>query len=63
MCCEQLICARCSGRVAEARCATCRATRAALHHDRGDRSTLTVPILVGVLVVLYLVLTLYLRTT
>ncbi|MDQ6873621.1 MAG: hypothetical protein M3042_00955 [Actinomycetota bacterium] len=31
MCCEQLICARCAGPVAEARCPVCRSARAGLH--------------------------------
>ncbi|HEX5493469.1 MAG TPA: hypothetical protein VFX70_02700 [Mycobacteriales bacterium] len=63
MCCEQLICARCAGRVAEARCPTCRAARDALHHRDGDRSAYTVPILVGLVTVLYLILAIYLRSS
>jgi hypothetical protein len=35
MCCEDLVCARCSGPVAEGRCPTCRAARAELHHHTG----------------------------
>jgi hypothetical protein len=62
MCCEQLICAHCAGRVAEGRCASCRATRDALHHGADDRSAYAVPILVGLVVMLYLILTLYLHT-
>jgi hypothetical protein len=33
MCCEDLVCARCAGPVAEARCPACRAARATLHHS------------------------------
>jgi hypothetical protein len=32
MCCDDLVCARCAGPVAEGRCPACRAARAALHH-------------------------------
>jgi hypothetical protein len=35
MCCEDLVCARCAGSVAEGRCPTCRAARAELHHHSG----------------------------
>jgi hypothetical protein len=35
MCCEDLVCARCAGPVAEGRCPTCRAARAELHHHSG----------------------------
>jgi hypothetical protein len=34
MCCEHLLCAACSGPVSEARCPTCRSSRAELHHHR-----------------------------
>jgi hypothetical protein len=34
MCCEHLICARCTGPVAQARCHSCRAARADLHGPR-----------------------------
>ena len=32
MSCEHLICAQCSGPVAEARCTVCRAAKSDLHH-------------------------------
>ncbi|HVE98576.1 MAG TPA: hypothetical protein VNA12_05290 [Mycobacteriales bacterium] len=35
MCCEQLLCAACGGRVAEARCATCAVSRAQVHRSPG----------------------------
>jgi hypothetical protein len=35
MCCEDLVCARCAGSVADGRCPTCRAARAELHHHSG----------------------------
>lgn len=31
MCCELLVCAACGGRVSEARCSTCAASRTAVH--------------------------------
>ena len=31
MCCDQLLCARCAGTVADGRCPTCRTARAELH--------------------------------
>jgi hypothetical protein len=31
VCCDQLICARCTGPVSEGRCSSCRAARAELH--------------------------------
>ena len=31
MCCEQLVCAACGGRVSDARCATCIASRESVH--------------------------------
>jgi hypothetical protein len=34
MCCEHLLCAACSGPVSEARCPTCRISRAEVHHHR-----------------------------
>lgn len=33
MCCDDLVCARCAGPVAEGRCPACRAARASLHHS------------------------------
>ena len=38
MCCENLVCGACAGPVVEARCPTCRATRAHMHGSR-----LTIP--------------------
>jgi hypothetical protein len=35
MCCDELLCARCTGRVADAGCPVCRAARAQLHHSSG----------------------------
>jgi hypothetical protein len=32
MCCENLVCGTCASPVVEARCPTCRATRAQMHH-------------------------------
>jgi hypothetical protein len=62
MCCDELVCARCGGRVAEARCPVCRAARAALHHRNGDWSAYAVPVLVGLVALLYLILVIYLHT-
>jgi len=31
MCCERLVCAACAGPVSEARCPTCRSSRAQVH--------------------------------
>jgi hypothetical protein len=33
MCCDDLVCARCAGPVAEGRCPVCRAARASMHHN------------------------------
>lgn len=38
MCCERLLCAACTGPVNEGRCATCRSSRAELHHHRANVS-------------------------
>lgn len=35
MCCELLVCASCNGRVSDARCSTCRASRAQVHSGTG----------------------------
>jgi len=32
MCCEDLVCARCTGPVSEARCPSCRSARDSMHH-------------------------------
>ena len=37
MCCEQLVCAACGGRVTDARCSTCVASRASVHGVSGSR--------------------------
>ncbi len=39
MCCEQLACAACGGRVTDARCSTCIASRAQVHGLAGVRLT------------------------
>ncbi|MCW2620805.1 MAG: hypothetical protein JWL64_407 [Frankiales bacterium] len=53
---EDLLCAACGGRVAEARCATC---RAALHRLRAEQPRLpTGPVLLAACVLLLLVLAL-----
>lgn len=62
MCCEQLVCAQCAGRVAEARCSTCRAARDALHHKDAGWSAYAVPLAVAAVLVLYLLLMVHLRT-
>ena len=45
MCCEQLVCAACAGRVSEGRCPTCRAYRDAHHADSPAWAGLAVPLL------------------
>ncbi|MEN3361828.1 MAG: hypothetical protein V7637_5810 [Mycobacteriales bacterium] len=45
MCCEQLVCASCAGRVSEGQCATCRAYRDAHHGGGPDWAGLAVPLL------------------
>lgn len=61
MCCEQLICARCAGRVSEARCPACRITRANLH-EQGREQFPVLPLLIALTVVLYLVILAYVHT-
>lgn len=46
MCCEDLVCARCAGPVAEGRCPSCRSARDSLHHST---FTLTPQLLAAVL--------------
>jgi hypothetical protein len=53
VCCEHLVCAACSGHVAEARCGVCASARARLH---GDTATLYVPEWLAALVVLLVTL-------
>ena len=60
MCCEQLLCAACGGRVSEARCATCAVSRAHVHD--GARWTLTPELAVLLLAIVGLV-TVALRAT
>lgn len=45
MCCEQLVCASCSGRVVDARCPVCRQMRSDLHHHSPDWQAFLVPVL------------------
>jgi hypothetical protein len=45
MCCEQLVCAACTGRVSEARCPVCRAYRDARHAGSTAWSSYVVPLL------------------
>lgn len=56
MCCEQLVCAHCSGRVAEGGCPTCRAARDSLHHRGGQWAGYAAPLALAVLLVVYVVL-------
>jgi hypothetical protein len=55
MCCEQLVCASCNGRVAEAGCPTCRASRADLHGGEQQAWSLPFLLLVAALVLLLVV--------
>ncbi len=55
MCCEQLVCASCNGRVAEARCPTCRASRAAVHGGEQAAWSMQFLLLVAALVLLLVV--------
>ncbi len=50
MSCEHLICARCAGPVAEARCPACQAARAQVHHHH--LGGLSVPVIVALLALL-----------
>jgi hypothetical protein len=45
MCCEQLVCAVCAGRVSDGRCPTCRAYRDAHHGATPQWSGLILPLL------------------
>ncbi|KLL11835.1 hypothetical protein [Protofrankia sp. BMG5.30] len=49
MCCEDLVCARCAGPVAEARCPSCRSARDSMHHAS---FTITPQLLIAVVAVL-----------
>jgi len=44
VCCEQLVCAACAGRVSDGRCPTCRAYRDA-HHGGSPWADLAIPVL------------------
>ncbi len=54
MSCENLICARCAGPVAEGRCATCRSARTHVHHQG---PALSVQLLLAALFIIMLALT------
>ena len=45
MCCEQLVCAVCAGRVSDGRCPTCRAYRDAHHAGSFPWANLALPLL------------------
>jgi len=62
MCCEQLVCAACSGRVAEARCPACRAYRDAHHPGSTDWAAFVLPLL-AVLAALLLTFAWYVRVS
>lgn len=51
MCCDQLVCAACGGRVSEARCLTCVSSRASVHSS-GSAVRPEVVALLALLVVL-----------
>lgn len=36
MCCDRLVCAACGGRVSDAHCSTCAASRASVHEVSGN---------------------------
>jgi hypothetical protein len=55
MCCERLLCAACTGPVSEARCPTCRSTRAELH---GHRGPITVEMLAALVILIALLMVL-----
>ncbi len=59
MCCEHLICARCTGPVVEARCPSCRAARADLH---GAQATVGPQAIVLFALVALILLALVIRT-
>ncbi|MGF7236423.1 MAG: hypothetical protein ACQSGP_15880 [Frankia sp.] len=55
MCCDDLVCARCAGPVAEARCPACRSARDQMHHSTFTLSPQAVVLVVTVLVLLCLI--------
>ena len=50
MCCEQLLCAACGSRVAEARCSICAVSRAHVHGGSGWTFTPEIAALIALLV-------------
>jgi len=54
VCCEQLACAVCSGRVSDGGCPTCRAYRDSHHPAHADRGTYLIPLVAALLAVLLL---------
>ena len=54
MCCEELVCAACGGRVSDARCTTCAVSRATVHAVR----TPVRPELIGLVALLVVLLAL-----
>ncbi len=52
MCCEDLICARCAGPVAEGRCASCRSARDSMHQASITITPQMLIVIVSVLLVL-----------
>jgi hypothetical protein len=59
MCCEQLVCAVCAGRVSEGRCATCRAYRDAHHANASAWASVALPVLLTILAALLITLALH----
>jgi hypothetical protein len=55
MCCEQLVCAVCSGRVSDGRCPTCRAYRDAHHSGAPGWAGLVLPLLALLAVLLVMI--------
>jgi hypothetical protein len=53
MCCEDLVCARCGGPVAEARCPACRVARATVHHSTFAMSPQVLVVMLLTLVALF----------
>ncbi len=54
MCCEELVCAACGGRVSEARCTTCAVSRETVHAGRAPMR----PEILGLLALLVVLLAL-----
>ena len=59
MCCEQLVCAVCAGRVSDGRCPTCRAYRDAHHGASPGWANVALPLLLTLLAILLVTLTLH----